>query len=76
MPKADKNRVFHTLTERSSHEEIEEKLRLANFEIAKLNRKARRHAVGKKNFNRIKALWEVERVLKPETISSEAQYFT
>ena len=76
MPEADKNRVFHTQTEKSSHEEIEEKLRLAKFEIAKLKRKERRHATEKTNFNRIKALWEVERVSKLETVSSEAQYFT
>ena len=28
------------------------------------------------NFDRIKALWELGRVSKPETVSSEAQFFT
>ena len=76
MPESDKNRVFSTQIEKSSYEEIEEKLRLANFEISRLKRKARTRATEKTNFNRIKALWEIERVSKPKTISSEAQYFT
>ena len=51
-------------------------MRVANFKIAKLKRKERRHVAEKTNFNKIKALWEVERVSKPEIVSSEAQYFT
>jgi len=36
----------------------------------------RRHAIEKKNFKWVKALWEVEKVSKPEIVSSETQYFT
>ena len=62
MLEGDKNRVFNTQTEKSSYEEIKERLRLSNLEIVILKKKARRHAVEKTNFNRIRALWEVERV--------------
>ena len=51
-------------------------MRFANLEIAKLKKKAITHVLEKTNFNRIRALWEVERVSKIETVSSEAQYFT
>ena len=59
-----------------SYEEMEERLKLANYEISRLRKRARRHAAENTNFMRIKALWELEMVSKPETISSEAQYFT
>ena len=65
MPEGDRNIVFNTQREKSSYEEIKEKLRLANLEIAKLKKKARRNVVEKSNFNRIRVLWEVERVSKP-----------
>ena len=76
MPEGDRNRVFNTQREKRSYEGIKEKLRLANLEIAKLKKKARKHVVEKIKFDRIKALWELERVSKPETVSSEAQFFT
>ena len=63
---------FLILREKSSYEGIKEKLRLANLEIAKLKKKARNFFVEKINFDRIKAPWELERVSKPETVSSEA----
>ena len=76
MPEGDRNRVFNTQREKSNYEGIKENLRLANLEISKLKKKARAHVVEKTNFNRIRALWEVEKVSKNETVSSEAEYFT
>ena len=76
MPEGDRNRVFNTQREKRSYEGIKEKLRLANLEIAKLKKKSRAHVVEETNFNRIRALWEVEKLSKTETVSSEPQYFT
>ena len=55
---------------------MEEKLKSANYEIFKLKKRARKHAIEKTNFKRMKALWEGDKVSKPKIISSEAQYFT
>ena len=71
MPEDERNRVLNTQREKSSYEGIKEKLRQANLEIAKLKKKARKHVVEKTKFDIIKALWELERVSKPE-----AQFFT
>ena len=49
---------------------------ITNLEIDNLKKKERRHIVEKTNFNIIRALWEVGRISKPETVSSEVQYFT
>ena len=76
MLEDDRNRVFHTQREKRSYEGMKEKIRLANLQISKLKKKARKHVVEKINFDRIKALWELERVSKPETVSSEAHFFT
>ena len=76
IPEGDNNRVFFTQTKRTNYEEMEERLKSANYEISRLRKIARRHAAEKTNFKRIKALWELEKFFKPETISSEAQYFT
>ncbi len=76
IPEGDKNRVFSTQTEKVSYEEMEERLRVANNEIARLILRERRHATEKTNFKRVKALCEVEKVSKPELVSSETQYFT
>lgn len=76
MLEDDRNRFFHTQREKSSYEGMKEKLRLANIQIAKLEKKAIKHVVDKIKFDRIKALWELERVSKPKTVSSDAQFFT
>ena len=55
---------------------MEERLKAANNEIAKLRVRAREHVVEKINFKRMKALWEAEKVSKPEVVNSENQYFT
>ena len=55
---------------------MEEMLKAANNEIARLRVRERRHAAERTYFKRIKALWEDEKVSKPEIINSEAQYFT
>ena len=52
----DKNRAFHTQRERSSYEEVKDKLRLANIEIDKLRKKVRMHVVERSNFERLKGL--------------------
>ena len=56
IPEGDKNRVFSTQTEKTSYEEMEERLKLANYEISRLRKKARRYAAEKTNFKRMKAL--------------------
>ena len=76
MLEDDRNGVFHTQREKRSYEGMKEKLRLANLQIARLEKKVREHVVEKINFDRIKALWELERVSKPEIVSTEAQFFT
>lgn len=55
---------------------MEGMLRATNNEIARISMRARRHAAKKIDFKRVKALWEVEKVSKPEIVSSEIQYFT
>ena len=76
MLEDDRNKVFQTQREKISYEGMKEKLRLDNLRIARLDKKARKHVVEKIKFYRIKALWELERVSNPETISSEAHFFT
>ena len=51
-------------------------LRAANNEISRLRMTSRKHAAEKKDFKRVKALSEVDKVSKPEIVSSETQYFT
>lgn len=75
-PQGDKNRVFSTQTEKASYEEMEERLRDANNEIARLRVRARRHATERTYFKRIKVLWEVEKASNLEIVNSETQYFT
>jgi len=75
-PEGDKNIVPATQTEKSSYEVMEERLKAANKEIAKLRVRARDHVVERTNFKRMKALWEAEKMSKPEIVSSENQYFT
>ena len=58
----DRNRVFNTQREKSSYEEVKDKLRLANIEIDKLKKKVRMHAVERSKFERLKGLWELEKV--------------
>ena len=41
----DRNRVFNTQRERSSYEEVKDKIRFANIENDKLRKKVRMHAV-------------------------------
>jgi len=55
---------------------MEERLRAANKEISRLRMRERRHVSEKIYFKRTNALWEVEKVSKPEIVSSETQYFT
>lgn len=76
ISEGEKNKVFPTQTGKTSYEEMEGRLRVANNEIARLRMRARSHATEKTDFKRIKALWEVEKVSKLEIVSSEAQYFT
>ena len=45
MLEDDRNRVFHTQREKSSYEGMKEKLRLANLQIARLEKKERKHVV-------------------------------
>lgn len=75
-PKGDKNVVPTTQTEKSSYEVMEERLKAANNEIARLRVRGGEHAAKRTNFKRMKALWEAEKVSKPEIVSSETQYFT
>jgi len=39
-------------------------------------KRARKHAVEKANFRRMKAMWEYRKSSKPEVASRKAQYFT
>ena len=71
----DKNRVFNIQRERSIYEEVKEKLRLANIEIDKLKKKVRIHAVERSNFERLKGLWELEKVSNIESTNNQDQFF-
>ena len=71
----DKNRVFNTQREKSSYEEVKDKLILANIEIDKLKKKVRMHAVERSKFERLKGLWELEKVSNIESINSEDQFY-
>ena len=50
--------------------------KLAKFEIARLKKRERKHAIEKVDFNKMKALWEHEKNSKPQVVSRKAQYFT
>jgi len=50
--------------------------KLAKFEITRLKKMARKHAIEKVDFNKMKALWEHEKNSKPQAVSRKAQYFT
>jgi len=71
----DKNMVPATKTQKVDYEVMERRVEASNNEIAKLRVKEREHAAKKKNFKRMKALSETERVPKTEIVSSEQQYF-
>jgi len=75
MLEEDRNRVFNTQREKSSYEEVKDKIRLANIEIDKLKKKVRMHAVERSNFERLKGLWELEKVSNIESISSQDQFY-
>ena len=60
----------------TKYKSLEEELRSANHEIAKLKKRARKHVIEKKKINRMKAIWEGQIVSKPEIPSSEEQFFT
>ena len=75
MLEEDRNRVFNTQREKSSYEEVKDKLRLANIEIDKLKKKVRMHAVERSNFERLRGLWELEKVSNNESISNWDQFF-
>lgn len=75
-PEGDKNTVLATQIEKSSYEVMEEGLMAANNEIAKIRVREREHAAERTSFKRMKALWEAEKVSKPEIVSSETQNFT
>lgn len=76
MHEYDRNKAVGTQEEENNYEEVKNKLKLANVEIAKLKKRARKHAIEKVNFNRMKALWEGERISKPQAVRRKAQYFT
>ena len=71
----DRNKVLNTEKEKTSYEEVKDKLKLANVEIDKLRKKVRMHAVERSNFERLKGLWELEKVSNSESISSQDQFF-
>ena len=75
MLEEDINRVSNTQREKSSYEEVKDKLRLENIEIDKLKKKVRMHAVERSNFERMKGLWELEKVSNIDSISSQDQFF-
>ena len=75
MPEEDRNRVFKVQKEKSSYEEVKNKLRLANNEIEKLKKRERIYVEEKVKFERMKGLWELEKNPNPELIDSQDQFF-
>ena len=55
---------------------LEEKLRLANQEIAMMRKRARKHSVEKTEFKKMKELWEGQSGSRSEIPSSAEQFFT
>ena len=55
---------------------MEERLKSANNEIARLRVRERGHAAERTHFKRMKALWEAENVSKLEIVNSETQNYT
>ena len=72
MPEEDRNRVFNIQKEKSSYEDVKDKLRLENNEIDKLKKNVRVHAEEREKFERMKGLWELEKNPNPELINSQA----
>jgi len=75
-PEGDQNTVPATQIEKASYEVMEERLKAANNEIARLRVRARGHATKRIYFRRMKALWEAKKVSKPEIVNSETQYYS
>ncbi len=75
-PEGDKSTIPATQTEKASYEVMEESLKTANNEIARLRVRAREHATKRTNFKRMKALQEARKVSKPKIVNNETQYFT
>lgn len=62
--------------EMTEYQHLEEKLRLANQEIAMMRNRARKHGIEKEKFKIMKALWEGQTGSRSETPSSAEQFFT
>jgi len=76
MHEDDRNIAVDTQEEENNFEEVKKKLKLANIEISQLKKRARKHAIKKANFKRIKAMWDDGKVPKLEVVGRDAQYFT
>lgn len=74
--KDDRNKAVGTQEEECSFEEVKKKLKSANFEIAQLKKRARKHAIEKSNFKRVKSICKDVKVPRHELVDSHAQYFT
>lgn len=65
-----------TLQEEDSVEELKRKLELANFEIARLKKASRKHAIKEACFNQMQARWEDETFQIPEVIDCNVQFYS
>jgi len=63
-----------TLQEEDSVEELKRKLELANFEIARLKKASRKHAIKEAYFNQMQARWEDKTFQIPEVVDFNVQF--
>ena len=76
LHKDDRGKAVITYQDECGFEEVKKKLNLANLEISKIKKKARKHVFKEANFKKMEALWEDKTVSIPEVVSCHAQYYT
>ena len=65
-----------TLQEEDSVEDLKRKLELTNFEIARLKKASRKHAVKEAYFNQMQARWEDKTFQIPEVVDCNVQFLS